>query len=178
MALAGEMKSPAELGELLGDVPQASLYRHLHRLVAGGVLEVAGERRSRSAVERLYTLKPGAAYLSQGDARQISREEHLRGFTSYLLALLEDYARFLREADLPGDLSRVGFQKLPFNASDEEFQAFSRQLNESLLPHLSHQPAPGRRRQILALVTLPETVHHQGSAKSEVEPDESSRRGR
>ncbi len=158
MALAGQQKSPAELGELLGDVPQATLYRHIQKLVAGGLLEVVAERRVRNTVERIYSLKPGSAYLSLGEAGQLTREDHLRGFVSYLLGLLDDYARFIREADLPDDLNRMGFQKLAFYVSPEEFQAFNQLMNESLAPQLAKGPAPGRTRQLLALITLPDVT--------------------
>ena len=45
----------------LSDVPAASLYRHVARLVAGGVLAVVTERRVRGALERTYVLRTSAA---------------------------------------------------------------------------------------------------------------------
>jgi len=46
-----------ELRAELPDVPPASLYRHIARLVDAGVLGVVSERRVRGAVERTYILR-------------------------------------------------------------------------------------------------------------------------
>lgn len=43
------------------DVPPASLYRHVARLVDAGVLAVVAERRVRGAVERTHVLRTSAA---------------------------------------------------------------------------------------------------------------------
>src|SRR6266508_2535649 len=45
----------------LADVPTASLYRHVARLVDAGVLQVVAERRVRGALERTYVLRVAAA---------------------------------------------------------------------------------------------------------------------
>ena len=45
----------------LPDVPAASLYRHVARLVDAGVLAVVAERRVRGALERTYVLRLSAA---------------------------------------------------------------------------------------------------------------------
>jgi DNA-binding transcriptional ArsR family regulator len=155
MALAGSQLSPAELADELGDVPLATLYRHLNRLVEAGILQVVAERKVRNATERIYTLKSGAAFVGQDEAGVYSRDEHLRYFVSYLLSLLDDYARFIQMARLPEDLERVGFQKIPLNLSPEEFQQLARQLNESIRPYLLQEPNENRQRQLLAFTTIP-----------------------
>ena len=158
MALAGRQLSPAELVEELGDVPQATLYRHLNRLVQADILEVVSERKVRNATERIYTLKSGAAFAGLAEAGGYARDAHLRYFVSYLLSLLGDYARFMQTARLPQDLRRSGFQKFPLNLSPDEFQQLTQQLNEVLRPYLTQAPGGKRQRQLLALVTMPMTA--------------------
>src|SRR5580693_5088430 len=51
----------SQLSAELSDVPAASLYRHVARLVDGGALQVVAERRIRGAVERTYVLRQAAA---------------------------------------------------------------------------------------------------------------------
>src|SRR5690606_18487543 len=70
----------AALGEELGDVPPGSLYRHIARLVDGGVLTVADERRVRGTVERTYRLELAAAGVDPGDLAAMTAEDHRRAF--------------------------------------------------------------------------------------------------
>lgn len=157
MALAGRQLSPAELADELGDVPLATLYRHLNRLAQAGILTVVAERKVRNATERVYTLSSGAAFTGMEEAAEFSRETHLRYFVSYLLSLLDDYARFVQKAHLPTDLNRVGFQKIPLNLSADEFQQLAQQLNAVIRPYLRQELTGNRQRQVLAFTTLPVT---------------------
>ena len=47
----------SQLSAELSDVPAASLYRHVARLVRANVLQVVAERQVRGAVERTYVLR-------------------------------------------------------------------------------------------------------------------------
>ena len=51
-AFLGDRGQTSELSSELADIPPASLYRHVARLVDAGVLAVVAERRVRGAVER------------------------------------------------------------------------------------------------------------------------------
>ena len=44
-----------EIGRHLGDVPQATLYRHLNKLLDGGIIEIVHE--SRSAVQSSESMR-------------------------------------------------------------------------------------------------------------------------
>jgi Helix-turn-helix domain len=59
------------LREELADIPPTSLYRHVARLVAAGVLMVVAERRVRGAVERRRIL---ASILLPGDEATRDRD--------------------------------------------------------------------------------------------------------
>jgi DNA-binding transcriptional ArsR family regulator len=56
-----------QLRDELGDVPPASLYRHVANLVDAGVLTVVSERRVRGAVERGYVLRAAGATVNLDD---------------------------------------------------------------------------------------------------------------
>ena len=61
LALVDRKLTPLQLGEQLADVPQATLYRHLNKLMQGGLLEVIEERPVRGTVEKVYGLNQNAA---------------------------------------------------------------------------------------------------------------------
>ncbi|HEX9338211.1 MAG TPA: helix-turn-helix domain-containing protein, partial [Pseudonocardiaceae bacterium] len=60
----------------LSDVPPASLYRHVARLVDAGVLAVVAERRVRGALERTYVLRLTAATIGPDQLAEMSVEDH------------------------------------------------------------------------------------------------------
>src|SRR5262245_53062252 len=68
----------------LPDVPAGSLYRHVAKLVEGGVLDVVSERRVRGAVERTYVLRASRARLGVDEIASMSREQHRQAFLAFV----------------------------------------------------------------------------------------------
>lgn len=82
--LAGH-RADRSIGALqLSDVPAASLYRHVARLVDGGVLSVVAERRVRGAVERTYVLRTAAASVSPDELAKMTPDQHQQMFLATL----------------------------------------------------------------------------------------------
>jgi hypothetical protein len=139
----------------LSDIPSASLYRHVSRLVDAGVLSVVAERRVRGAVERTYILRTAAASVSLDDLAEMTSEDHRHGFFAFLAGLIGDFERYLARGDV--DLLRdgVSYRLMALWLTDEEVRELARELYAVLQPRLSKAPARGRKRRILATVTLP-----------------------
>lgn len=155
VALArGARLTAQQLGETLADVPAPTLYRHLRKLQAGGVLEVVEERRVRGAVERVYALRERGPSVNV-DLAGASREDHMRYFTTFVAALLGDFGRYLRRERVDLVADGVGYREAVFYLSDEEFAQMVGDVNRTLLPYGANQPAPGRVRRVLATVVMP-----------------------
>jgi DNA-binding transcriptional ArsR family regulator len=172
MALAGRRLSPGELALELGDVPSATLYRHINRLADGGVLEVVEERPVRNTLERIYTLKPGAAYGSQAEYSHLSQEEKLRYFVSYLLSLLDDFARYLNQPEDGSTVGPVGFQKFPLYLTPGEFAGLVQRLNAAILPQADNLPSPERQPVVMGFITIPAPVRAVDQPDQESENDD------
>jgi DNA-binding transcriptional ArsR family regulator len=157
ITLARRELTVRQLSELLPDVPQATLYHHLSILTKAGLLRVVSERPVRGTVEKIYTVAVDNTYLSPADLANTSREDHLRYFTMFVSTLLSDFARYLQQ-DNPIDLfaDGVSYGETPFYLSDDEFAQASKGVNEVLRPLLNNQPAPNRRRRLVAVVTFPQ----------------------
>ncbi len=159
MALAGREMTAQRLAETLGDVPLATLYRHLNRLAKAGVLTVASERRVRGTLEKAYTLGSQGAHIDPQQFAAMSREDHLRYFTTFAATLLDDFSRYVKNAEPINILTDgVGYQKFPLELNDDEFIAVAKGINAAIVPHMSNQPAPGRKRRIFATIVMPDVV--------------------
>lgn len=145
----------SQLRSELGDVPPASLYRQVARLVDSGVLSVVSERRVRGAVERTYVMRSAAARVGLDAVARMTPEDHRRAFLAFAAGLIGDFERYLAGGDV--DLLRdgVSYNLAGFWLSDGELNEVARELTTILQPRLANAPGPGRKRRILATVLLP-----------------------
>ncbi len=145
----------SDLAAELPDVPAASLYRHVARLVNAGVLAVVAERRVRGAVERTYVLRLIAASVGLDEVATMSADEHRQAFMAFVAGLLGDFDRYLARGDI--DLLRdgVSYRLAGLWLDDAEYAELLRELLRVLQPRLANQPRAGRKRRILGTILLP-----------------------
>lgn len=157
MALAGREMTVGELGEVLTDVPPATLYRHIKKLLKNGVLNVVRETPIRGTVEKVYTLDAGHANLNPDELAQLDTDSHMRVFVGFIASLLDDYARYLEgseQIDLVSD--GVGYRKVIMHLSQAELVEMARDLNLALQPYLAKTPSPERQTRLFSTFLMPD----------------------
>jgi Helix-turn-helix domain len=144
-----------ELAAELEDIPAASLYRHVARLVDAGVLAIVAERRVRGTVERTYVLRLSATGIGLDQLATMSREDHRQAFTAYVAGLLGDFDRYLARGDI--DLLRDGvrYNIAALWLDDGEYADLLRDFAQIVQPRMENPPSPVRKRRILGTVLLP-----------------------
>jgi len=145
----------SELRAELPDVPAASLYRHVARLVAAGVLAIVAERRVRGAVERTYVLRAAAARISLDEVAAMTPDEHRQAFLAFIAGLIADFDRYLARPDFNPVRDLASYNMAGMWLDDTELLEFSRELLRVIQPRLANSPRPGRKQRILATVLLP-----------------------
>ena len=159
MALAGsEGMTPLQLADILDDVPQATLYRHINRLASAGLLRQVEERPVRGTLEKVYALsQTNQATLSPEDFAQLPKEDHLRYFTAFAVSLMDQFSRYLHQRGSAHILSDgVGYSQVAVFMTDEELAQFSTIINQALMPHLQPGDVPGRQKRFLTTVMMPD----------------------
>ena len=157
MAISGKEMTTQQIAEALGDEPPATLYRHLKRLEEAGVVTVVSERRVRGTLEKTYTLNKQEANLGADDFVALSKQDHLRYFTTFVATLLDDFSRYLEHTDKPDlQADAVGYHKVPLMISDAELAAMGAAINAAVMPYLQNQEGPGRRRRIFSTILIPD----------------------
>jgi DNA-binding transcriptional ArsR family regulator len=144
----------SQLSSELSDVPAASLYRHVARLVDAGVLQVVAERRVRGAVERTYVLRILAASIGLDEIASMSTEDHRQAFMAFVAGLLADADRYLQRENVDPLRDGVSYRIAGMWLDDAEYADMVRDLVRVLQPRLANAPRKGRRRRILATVLL------------------------
>jgi hypothetical protein len=144
-----------ELRTELPDVPAASLYRHVAKLVAGGVLAVVSERRIRGAMERTYVLRTQAASIGLDELATMTPDQHRSAFLVFMAGLIADFDRYLDRGDI--DLLRdgVSYRMAGLWLTDAEATELGLALMTAIQPRLVNAPGPGRKRRIFGTILLP-----------------------
>jgi DNA-binding transcriptional ArsR family regulator len=145
----------SQLSNELADIPAASLYRHVARLVEAGVLAVVTEQRVRGAVERTYELRLAAAAVDPEQWAGMSIEEHRQAFLSFVAALLWDFDRYLDRGDIDLRRDGVSYAIAAVWVDDDEYAEMMAEITAVLQPRYANRPRPGRRRRIVGSVLLP-----------------------
>jgi hypothetical protein len=145
----------SQLSSELPDVPPASLYRHVARLVDASVLAVVAERRVRGALERTYVLRNSAATISLDELATMSADDHRQAFLAFIATLIGNFDRYLDRADV--DLLRDGasYRLIGLWLTDKELAELSRDMFAVLQPRVANGPKRARKRRILATVLVP-----------------------
>lgn len=152
-AVAGRRLTTHDLVELLPDIPQATLYRHLATLANAALLDVVEERKIRGAVERVYALPEHGATL---DASTLATaEDHERYFTAFMSSLLSEFSRYLARERIDFAADGVGYHQLVLHLTDAELGQFAAALNALIHPLLANEPGNGRVPRLLATILLP-----------------------
>jgi dsRNA-specific ribonuclease len=145
----------SQLRAELPDVPAGSLYRHVARLVNGGVLAIVSERRVRGALERTYVLRASAARLGVDEIASMSRDEHRQAFLAFVAGVIGDFDRYLARETIDPLRDGASYNLAAMWLDDAELAELARELSIVLQPRLANPPKPGRTRRILATVLLP-----------------------
>lgn len=156
-ALLGDAElTTAEIAERMPDVPTATLYRHIARLMEADVLRVVGERQARGSVERTYGLLPGAGEVARANLEAMDAEQHRRAFAVFVASLLRDYDRYLDAGDPDLVRDRVGYRQAVMHLTDREMDALIAELRQVLEPRLARPPRRGTKRRVLTTIVMPQ----------------------
>lgn len=153
--LNGKKLNVQQIAERLKDVPQATLYRHLNKLLEADVIEVVQENQIRGTVEKVYGLKEQSIH-SPEDLLNLSKEEHLELFLTFTTHLLGLYENYLNQGEV--DLLRdgVSYRVSNLNLTDEEFMDLVKSISSLYQKAMQNEPTPERKRRNFATIIIPE----------------------
>jgi DNA-binding transcriptional ArsR family regulator len=153
--LQGRQLTAQQIGHLLGDVPPATLYRHLKVLIEADVVAVVQERRVHGTLERLLTVAD--ARLSDDD-RKVLTAETIEGLVASVTAIVhEAFGRYVRTKPMPPPAGELAFLSEAVYLTDAEY-AQLRQEMIGLLERGRQGPGGGRRRRLLAYFAVPDAL--------------------
>ena len=152
---AGRTLTTTELCARMPDLPTATVYRQVGRLARGGVFEVESERRVRGAVERRYRLAQEGTVLDPEAVRSMSLEDHRRGFTAAMAALLGEFNAYLDRGGADPTADAVSYKQFTLWLSAAERARLIRDLRRMLLARMNTKPGAGRAPYLVGTIFFP-----------------------
>lgn len=154
-AVGGQEATTRQIAARRPDIPQATLYRQVHRLAEAGILMVAGERRVNGIVEKTYRLHPGAAHLSREEFAQIGAEDHGRYFSVLLGALATRMDRYLGQESFDVVEEGMTYFQAVLHLTDEEARQFRLDLLALIDRTAGKGPEPDRHARTFGAAFIP-----------------------
>ncbi|MFB8002556.1 helix-turn-helix domain-containing protein [Nocardia sp. NPDC056000] len=149
----GRVLTTAELCARLPDVSKATAYRHVELLANAGVLEVAGERRVRGAVERRYRLRPERAVIDQ--TAELTIEDQRGIFATAMAVLMAEFNTYLDRENADPATDLVGFRQHALWLDPTELLELIDELRRVIGPRLGYEPTPERGQYLLSPILFP-----------------------
>jgi len=155
--LLGRPLTIAELLDVLGDVPQATLYRHINLLMGANFIEVIDTKKVKGTEERVFSVKKENLQIPEQEIETTSQEDHIQHFSVFHGNLLKLATTYLTEAS-PKQYKEDGFAYwyTPIHLTDEEFQELVQSMNESIEKAINNKPTPERTARIFAGMFIPQ----------------------
>lgn len=146
----------SQLRDLLPDIAAATLYRHVAALADAGVLEVAGEKRVRGAVERSYRLRQEMTKIDPAAQAAMTKDDHSRAFTMFCASLMADFDRYLAHDDADPSTDSVVYRQAAVWLTNEETNALVAEITAAVTARAANTPGNGRARRYLSLIAMPD----------------------
>lgn len=172
MTLHGRQLTTQEIRRYLPGIPQATLYRHINRLVDAGILRVAEQRQVHGTVERTWALVHEATQMSAGDLTDLSPDELSRVFSTFVGGIMELFDRYAHSSvrDLGSD--NLAFYGEMVYLTDDEAAEARRRMRELVQGYASNPAIEGRKRRMLAVFSVPDATLEADNVSDERESRE------
>lgn len=150
-----EQTTTKELGEAFLDIPQATLYRNINKLLKDNIIKVTSENKIRGVMEKVYEININP-YEKIGEILETNdKEELLKVFFNFNMSLLGDFQSFLEdeEVDLLKDI--FGFRSYMAYLTDEEAIELMTEIRESIHKRVDNKKLAGRKLKKLSTIIVP-----------------------
>jgi DNA-binding PadR family transcriptional regulator len=154
--ITGGQTTAKALAQTLPDIPPATLYRHLKKMVEAGFLIIVDEIPIRGTVERVYAI--GTTGLSPEELSGMGVEE-LRGAVNMILSgFLGDFERYLgsKQGEQINPIEEgFEFSKAQLHLTDVEFARLKQDLWAVVEPMTELPPSSDRKRRTFSYLFIP-----------------------
>lgn len=150
-----EQTTAKHLSDVLSNIPQATLYRNLKKMLNDGILQVVTETQVRGTVERTYAL----AFDLNSDFETILAENsgtlYMQVFMQYLLGFAKQFQAYCKSPNINIKKDMSGFSLSHLYLSDEELTELMKSISNLMKTAEKNKPKAGRKLRTLGVIIAP-----------------------
>jgi len=139
------------------DIPQATMYRYIKKLVAAGVLTIVEERKVRNVSEKVYELSFDYNKVAMElitDAGKAG-ENYLHMFQQFTIGLTKEFSLYAKKEGIDVVQDGSGFRVSPFYATTDELKEMAQKI-QAIIQEYSNLPnIQGRSYRNVAVIYTP-----------------------
>lgn len=146
----------SQLLEKFNEVPQATLYRRLQKMLKDEILKIVGENQIRGTVEKVYALNYDfdAKWKQMGETND--GKAYMQFVTYYTLGILQEFKEYTTKENIDIKNDGTGIFIAPVYATFDELINASKKIGEILNGLKHNEPNEERRlRNICVTITPP-----------------------
>ncbi len=150
----GKAMSIQQIGSVLSDVPPATLYRHVNKLLEHGFLEVVQENPVRGTMEKILKINDSAFNNQHLD--ELSPQEHLSLFTTFMTNLVGEFSQYVEHPEFSPLQDGAMYRQALVHLNDSEWQEFISDLSQVFHKALEKEPREDRSVRTISTIIIPQ----------------------
>lgn len=143
------------LSDAFEDIPQATLYRNLKKMLSDGILKVVEETQVRGTLEKTYAL----AYDLNRDFETIINENsgtlYMQAFMQYFLGFAKQFRAYCKSPNINIKEDMSGFSLSHLYLSDDELTELVKTISSTIGAAAENAPGEGRKLRTIGVIVSP-----------------------
>lgn len=143
------------LADTYNDIPQATLYRHLKKMLSDGILQVVEETQVRGTVEKTYSLAYDINSNMKTMVEENSGELYMQYFMQYMLGFAKQFQEYCQSPNINIKKDMTGFSLSSLYLSDDELASLVTNIFQTISAVKNNRPNPDRKLRTIGLIISP-----------------------
>lgn len=153
-----EKTTAKHLCETYSDIPQATLYRYLNKMLKENIIKIVAENQIRGTIEKVYSLNFDFKEELQGNLNQCSGKIYMQLFMQYMLGLLSEFREYTSSENIDITKDGSGFTLYPIYLTTEEIDELAKKFSNLLELYRNNKPGNNRNLHSIAFIITPPKI--------------------
>ena len=154
-----EQATTKELAEVCNDIPQATLYRYLNRLLNDKMIKVVAENEVRGTIEKVYALNVDLAKTTEEIKNSNDGEKLMHIVNTGIINILAEFKEYIAKGNCDLNNDGITFAVSSFYATDEEYLEMMKKMGSIIQDASGNKATPQRKLRSLNLIITPPKDH-------------------
>lgn len=143
------------LADTYSDIPQATLYRYLKKMLSDGILQVVEETQIRGTVEKTYSLAYDINSNMETMVEENSGELYMQYFMQYIFGFAKQFQEYCQSPNINIKKDMTGFSLSPLYLSDDELTSLVTGISQMIRAVENNEPSSERKLRTIGIIVSP-----------------------